>query len=318
MKPTLTLLTALLLAPLVASAAEQSQQTWRISNEVMVVSISARDAGAVCSLIYDGQEFVNDHDHGRQLQVAWFYNDLGEAYNPTEAGADKDGVGPRSTSQLVSVQANGNILQTVNHPAHWRHTSLPEKHRKNTALVSKDKLTKKLTLGYKGDPHVLVFDTTVAISTELTGPPMNSMRIEAPTLYSHLHLSRHQLFDLASAELKEVPSRARNYGQMNEVIRHVTRHDVVPILSSRDGRHAVAFFTPQRRNFWAYYTHEVPSKNPANVCGKMTAFFKHAAVAGQSYSYRTFIVVGDLATVQASLRKLVTHATEAPSSKSSP
>jgi hypothetical protein len=318
MRHAIAILTALLLAPLAASAAEQSQQTWRISNAVMVVSISARDAGAVCSLVYDGQEFVNDHDHGRQLQVAWFYNDLDEAYNPTEAGADKDGVGPRSTSQLVSVQVDGNILQTVNHPAHWRHTSLPEKHRKNTALVSKDTLTKTLALGYKGDPHVLVFDTTVAISPELTGPPMNSIRIEAPTLYSHPHLSRHQLFDLASGELKEVPSRAKHYDQLNEVIRQVTRHDAVPILSSRDGRHAVAFFTPKREQFWSYFTWDSPSKDPANACGKMTAFFKHAVAAGQSHSYRTFIVVGDLATVQASLRKLVTHATETPSSKSNP
>ena len=50
----------------------------------------------------------------------------------------------------------------------------------------------------------------------------------------------------------------------------------------------------------------------------MTAFFKHAAAAGQSHSYRTFIVVGDLATVQASLRTLVTQATDTPSSKSNP
>jgi hypothetical protein len=315
MKPSLT---ALLLAAFAASAAKLSPQTWRVTNGTLAVTASARDAGAVCSLVYDGQEFVNDHDHGRQLQVAWFYDDHGEAYNPTEAGADKDGVGARSTSQLVSVQANGNTLRTVNHPAHWRHTSLPEKHRKNTALVSKDALTKKITLSYNGDPHVLVFDTTVAISPELTGPPMNSMRIEAPTLYSNPHLSRHHLFDLASGELREVPSRARNYDQMNEVIRHVTRHEVVPILSSRDGRHAVAFFTPQRENFWAYFTHDVPSKDPTNACGKMTAFFKHAAAAGQSYSYRTFIIVGNLATVQASVHRLYTRATNTPSSQSKP
>jgi hypothetical protein len=305
-------LATLLLAPLAASAAELSQKTWRITNGTLAVTVSRRDAGAVCSLIYDGQEFVNDHDHGRQLQVAWFYNDLGEAYNPTEAGSDKDGVGAFSTSRLVSVQLDGETLRTVSHPAHWRHTSLPEKHRKNTGLVSKDTLTKTLRLGHEGDGHVLVFDTAVAVSGELTGPPIHSMRIEAPTLYSNPHLSRHYQFDLASGKLEEVPSRARNYDQMNEVIRHVARHDLVPILSSRDGSHAVAFFTPQRGHFWAYYTHDVPSKDPMNACGKMTAFFKHAAEAGQSYSYRTFIVVGDLATIQASVRRLHTGTTATP------
>jgi hypothetical protein len=315
-------LTALLLAPLAGLSAAgpfgTTAKTWMVSNVVMRVTVSARDAGAVCSLVFDGLEFVNDHDHGRQLQVAWFYNDLDEAYNPTEAGSDKDGVGPRSTSQLVSLQVNGNILETVNHPAHWRHTSLPEKYRKNTALVSKDTLTKKLTLGYNGDPHVLVFDTTVAISTELTGPPMKSMRIEAPTLYSHPTLSRHRLFDLASGELKVVESRAAKKDQLNEVIRRVTRQDLIPILSTHDGRHAVAFFTPQRKDFWAYYTWDSPSDDPTNACGKVTAFFKHPVVAGQTYSYRTFIIVGSLSDVKTSAHRLINPPNETPAPQNKP
>jgi len=32
----------------------------RISNEKLVLGICMRDAGAVCSLVYDGHEFVND------------------------------------------------------------------------------------------------------------------------------------------------------------------------------------------------------------------------------------------------------------------
>lgn len=80
-----TFLTALLLAPLVVSAAKAPQQTWRITNDTLAVTVSARDAGAACSLVHDGQEFVNDHDHGRQLQVAWFYDDHGEAYDPANA-----------------------------------------------------------------------------------------------------------------------------------------------------------------------------------------------------------------------------------------
>jgi hypothetical protein len=80
MKPTLTLFTVLLLAPMAAFAAELSQQLWRITNGTLAVTVSERGAGAVCSQVFDGQEFVNDRDHGRQLQVAWLYNDLDEAY----------------------------------------------------------------------------------------------------------------------------------------------------------------------------------------------------------------------------------------------
>ena len=120
MKPIFPLLAALLIAPLAASTAEPSQQTCRITNGTLAVTVSQRDAGAVCSLVYDGQEFVNDHDHGRQLQVAWFYDGHGEAYNPTEAGSDSDGTGAQSSSRLLSVNVDGPTLQTQCHPAFWR------------------------------------------------------------------------------------------------------------------------------------------------------------------------------------------------------
>jgi len=48
----------------------------------------------------------------------------------------------------------------------------------------------------------------------------------------------------------------------------------------------------------------VPSDDPTNACTKMTAFFKHPAQAGQVHDYRTFLVAGELADVQASLRAL--------------
>jgi hypothetical protein len=91
---------------------------------------------------------------------------------------------------------------------------------------------------------------------------------------------------------------------MNTQIHHAADRLKVPIMSSPDGRHAVAFYTPRAEGFWAYYTWVVPSDDPTNACTKMTAFFKHPAQAGQVHDYRTFLVAGELADVQASLRAL--------------
>ena len=283
---------------------KQTGKTWEVSNKKLRLMVSERDAGAVCSLIYDGLELVNDHDHGRQLQVAWIYNDLDEAYNPTEAGASDDLTGPRSTSQLLSVKARGTTLETVSHPAYWHNTSIPEEHRKNTALVTKDTLSKKLTLGYKGDPNVLVFDITLKVSQELTGPPISQLRIEAPTLYANRALSEHSVLDFVSGVRTMVPLRSQRKDTMNTVIDRVTDHRKIPILSTPDQRHAVAFFAPQPKDFWAYYSWDVPSDDPTNACGKVTTFFKHAAEAGRTYRYRSFIIVGDLSTVTASTPRL--------------
>ncbi len=284
---------------LFAADASKTRKQWQITNEIISVTISARDAGAVCSLVYGGKEFVNDDDHGRQMQVAWIYNDMDEAYNPTEAGSCRDGTGSKTTSQLLSVQIQSNTLRTVNHPAYWRHTDMPEKHRSNTALVTRDTLAKKLTLGHDGNPNVLVFDTVVTISPELTGPPVTSLRIEAPTLYATADLSRHYLFNLASGALTSVPSRSNRKNILNTRISRVTRRNLIPILSSPDGRYSVAFYTPQAENFWAYFTWDVPG-----ICVKVTTFFKHAVKTGQSYSYRNFVIVGDMATVKASAMQL--------------
>jgi hypothetical protein len=92
---------------------------YRISNAALSIGISNRDAGAVSSIIYDGHEFVNDYDHGRQMQVAWVNNGLGEEYNPTEAGSRDDYRNPTSTSELLSVRIEGNHLITESHPAYW-------------------------------------------------------------------------------------------------------------------------------------------------------------------------------------------------------
>ena len=281
-----------------------SNETWQVTNSVLAVTTSARDGGSVCSLVYRGKELVNDFDHGRQLQVAWSYNDLDEAYNPTEAGSDRDGKGLHSTSQLISVRVESNTLRTVSHPAYWRHTSLAEQYRKNTALITKDTLSKQITLGHNGDPHVLVFDTQITLSTELTGPRMTSLRIEAPTLYASRDLNCHTLLDLADGTLTRVPLRSQTKNQMNTVINRVTRCDHVPIMSTPDEQYAVAFYSPEQVNFWSYFTWDVPSDDPVFACSKITAFFKHPAEAGQAYAYRTWVIVGSLAAVKSSIRKL--------------
>jgi hypothetical protein len=172
-----TLLIFLLLGCATHSCAAEDVDR-RIKNDRFSVAISKRDGGAVCSLVHDGLELVNDHDHGRQLQIAWIYNDLGEPYNPTESGSDRDQMKPTSTSQIVAVRSDATTLTTVSHPAYW---FAPGKQAINTAAVTNDTLTKTLTLGYKDDPRVLVFDTKVEIAATPTGPAVTSLRIEAPT-----------------------------------------------------------------------------------------------------------------------------------------
>src|ERR1700761_7197172 len=85
---------------------------WSISNGVLghrlTLTSSAKYAGAIYSLKWNGVEFLNSGDHGRELQSAATFDGLGECYNPTEAGSSLDATRDTSTSKLLSFSTNGN------------------------------------------------------------------------------------------------------------------------------------------------------------------------------------------------------------------
>ena len=75
----------------------------------IVITTTSRLAGAIHSLTWNGREFIDSHDHGRQLQSASNLDLEGpfhvETFNPTEAGSRADGAGPTSTSRLLWLSA---------------------------------------------------------------------------------------------------------------------------------------------------------------------------------------------------------------------
>src|SRR3954451_13237272 len=85
----------------------------------IVITTTDRLAGAIHSLRWNGKEFIDSHDHGRQLQSAASF-DCGQAgefwaerFNPTEAGSRADGAGDRSSSKLLQMRAAGAELRTT-------------------------------------------------------------------------------------------------------------------------------------------------------------------------------------------------------------
>jgi len=270
-----------------------------MSNGVLTLGISARDAGAVSSIVYDGAEMVNDHDHGRQLQIAWSYNGLGEPDNPTEAGSAADGLGATSTSQLLEVHAGDATVTTMSHPAYWYPPGFVSKKGGPSAAtqpVTADTLEKTLTLGYRGDPHVIVVDAAVTISPTLTAPEVASIIIETPAFYTAGFMTESYLLDLKSGECVQAASKApQRSGDTQRVL----------ILSSSDGRRAVGLFAPKAGNFMSYNCRYVDRHGLSddNVA-KVTVHYRQPAKAGDRLEYRTFAVVGDLETVKASIRKL--------------
>ncbi|MCA9056053.1 MAG: hypothetical protein KDA75_19605, partial [Planctomycetaceae bacterium] len=138
----------------------------------IVITTTPRLAGAIHSLTWNGKEFIDSHDHGRQLQSAINCDAGGpiaaETFNPTEAGSRDDGAGLTSTSRLLHRIAHGNQLQTTTQMAFWLapgQTSHDQPAR-NISRFSNHLLTKRVTIGEPGLPQVLRYDVTFSLPAD--------------------------------------------------------------------------------------------------------------------------------------------------------
>ena len=124
----------------------------------IVITTTSRVAGAIHSLTWNGKEFIDSHDHGRQLQSAVNLDVDGtifnETFNPTEAGCERDMAGPTSTSRLLWLSADGRELTTVNQMAFWLRPGQQSGGHpaKNTTALSSHLLEKNITIGTPGLP----------------------------------------------------------------------------------------------------------------------------------------------------------------------
>ena len=85
---------------------------WTISNNQIFISASSRMGAGVDSLVWNKKQFINAHDHGRELQMACNTDVFTECYNPTECGGRDDGFGLSTMTRIVSVNAHGHVMQT--------------------------------------------------------------------------------------------------------------------------------------------------------------------------------------------------------------
>src|SRR5947207_9776736 len=92
-----------------------------VFGQPLTVSTSSQFAGAVSSIKWGSKEYINNWDHGRQLQLnSQFFNRF-ICYNPYEAGGFNDGRLSTTSSRLLSLTASGNRLEATTQMA-WYYT----------------------------------------------------------------------------------------------------------------------------------------------------------------------------------------------------
>ncbi len=267
-----------------------------ISNQAgpsqITITTTNRLAGAIHSLTWNGVEFIDSYDHGRQLQSATSYNNWGECFNPTEAGCAQDDTGPTSTSLLMYQYAEGNYMETQTLPAYWTqpgHVSPQCGTTLNTTPRSSHYFRKKITIGMPGIQHVIKYYTEFEIPES---DYFESGVFEVLTGYMPSDFSEFYTYNPATQVLTPLSDTP---GEQS-----------LPIIFSKPNHlYAMGIYSPDlpqpNWNWVGYGRFRFPS------CVKWNSVFREAPVTHGIYKYRCFVIVGSLDNVKVSMNQLFNY-----------
>lgn len=263
----------------------------------IVITTTDRVAGAIHSLGWNGKEFIDSADHGRQLQSASNF-DCGtpiqwETYNPTEAGSCRDGAGGRSTSRLLFFTPGTNALQSTSQMAFWLAPDETSRGNpaKNTTVLSNHLLAKHVRIGHPGLPHVIDYNVMFTVPV---GEFHTEATFEALTGYMPADFSRFLRFDPRTGRLEPMSDGP---GENPDPV----------VLSTPEGSHAMGIFAPPQDLHGAAGPGYGRFRFTEERVVKWNCVFRlhdSAGIPAGTYPFRMHVVVGDLETVRASLLAL--------------
>jgi hypothetical protein len=257
----------------------------------IVITTTSRLAGAIHSLTWNGREFVDSADHGRQLQSASNFDAGGafvpEVFNPTEAGSRRDGAGPTSSSRLLRLRADGPELETTTRMAFWLRPGEQSEGRpaRNRTILSDHLLTKRVRIGVKGLPHAIVYRAAFELPR---GESHRFAQFEALTGYMPPDFSKFWTLEPATgrvAPLDDGPGE----------------QPLPVVFSTPDGRYAMGAYSPDRPDGYGRF------RFAAERVVKWNCVFRVRSADGVPpgrYAYTVYVAVGTLEDVRRTLLAL--------------
>lgn len=258
----------------------------------IVITTTARVAGAIHSLTWGGKEFLDSHDHGRQMQSASNF-DCGkkfipEVFNPTEAGSSSDGKGERSSSKLLRMRAADSELRTTTQMAFWLapgEKSLGHPAR-NGKVLSDHLVSKRVRIGVEGLPHAVGYEVAFTVPG---GEKHTYAQFEALTGYMPLEFSRFWKFERNSGELQPLDDGP---GEQSSPV----------VLATPSGSHAMGVYSPDHPQGYGRFRFKAEKVNKWNCVFRVR---DSGGIKPGEYAYRMFVIVGTLDDVRRTLERLI-------------
>lgn len=297
------LLSLVLFASAAASADEMEQGNAVIRGMAgpseIVIETSAQLAGAIGSLKWNGKEFIDRADHGRELQSAASFDCAqsgefcAECYNPTEAGSRDDGAGRTSTSKLLRLRAQQDELESTTQMAFWL---APGETSEGWPAINKERLsrhlvTKRVRIGYKDLPQVVSYDVTFTVPP---GERHTYAQFEALTGYMPAEFERFFKYDLTAHKLTPLDDGP---GEQAAPV----------VFATASGSHAMGVYSPDQPSPGYERAGYGRFRFAAEKVVKWNCVFRLRDAKGISpgeYRFHMFVAVGTLQDVRAALQAL--------------
>ncbi|HEV2803331.1 MAG TPA: hypothetical protein VGW57_00235 [Chthoniobacterales bacterium] len=274
------------------------------------MSASWSHAGAITSLKLGNVEFVDNTDHGRQIQSAIQLNGHGEYYNPNEAGALDDQDFSSSTSDLLGLNIpSSNRLMTMTDMAYWfvksspllspqqQAQTIPYANAQPDGQLTQFWLQKDVTISPSGLPgNVIEYISTFQPSQNSPPETVTSSIASAPGVYlKYPDFSEAWTYDLATRTLLQHHDANGEDDMIKVMIRP----------SSPLGPLALSAYAPEYLQPYGQSSAKFgwwvggPSAWPSTFLNP-----SHSASGGLPVSYLTYLVVGNPGEVTSSLDSL--------------
>jgi alpha-tubulin suppressor-like RCC1 family protein len=277
----------------------------------LTVSTSTQFAGAVSSIKWGNKEFINDWDHGRQLQLNSQFFNRNECYNPYEAGSFFDTNQPTSSSKLLSMSASGNRLESETQMAWYlrqRESYDPRDYCGDpaqwlacppyTGPLSDYRAHKTVTIGYAGIPNVIEY----LIEQFIPEPVLKGNNVLVAVVNYEFNSLRS--WDVVSKDYRTI----RAFAGVD---------DRIKVVSNADGSYAMGFYAPELlqpygelgvANWWFVAPPDPVTPDPTYPCVHIGLVDRYDRFDGPGTTNdRAYLVVGDLNQVNQSMAALHTH-----------
>ncbi len=305
----------------VGAAASTAFGNATFGNEKITIRTSAVYAGTVTQLWFRGKQFVNSHDTGRLIQTAFTFENLGECFNPTEAGAAADvrlvnGVPTgKSQSQLRTLALGAGSLTAQTSPAYWYSPGMSPAPYCGTPQgasgTSPDTITKTVSMNHGGDSQIVRWQVDVNVATD-----HSAMSLEALTGYLNGEFDSFYLYDPGLQSLvKSAPATLSVVNGTPTFVGDPT-HFFPTVLSTTDGRHAMGVIaldqelsTPDR-NTRVATNYQISALNPNDAADSTTKWsvgFHYVNVKKGKYSTTLYLILGNLTEVTQRMKTLYQH-----------